>query len=274
MQPRDLRLINLNMIFRDGCYFSIDAGRSWQESEKTFHQHRFYYIKSGKCTIRINGKSYTGIPGRWFFIPAGATYSYQNDTTQPFSKWWLHFDLIYGNTDLINALDLPPYIDVPPGGKVTELFTQLNQCATGNKLSHNLQLSSVMFALLSEYIRLSGDMTTSEFYEKDNRIKILMKYIARNMQGDLSNSTLASYIHMDVRNFIRYFKETTGCTPAKYITQLRMSTAQSLLIETDMQISEIMYQVGINDLPLFSKIFKRVYSMSPKAYREMYRKED
>ena len=76
---------------------------------------------------------------------------------------------------------------------------------------------------------------------------------------------------MDVRNFIRYFKKITGNTPAKYITLLRMSMAQSLLIETDMSVSDIMYQVGISDPPLFSKMFKRVYSLSPKAYRERVR---
>ena len=79
---------------------------------------------------------------------------------------------------------------------------------------------------------------------------------------------------MDVRNFIRYFKKITGNTPAKYITLLRMSTAQSLLTKTDMRISEIMYKVGISDLPRFSKMFKRVYSRSPKAYRETYRQQN
>ena len=79
---------------------------------------------------------------------------------------------------------------------------------------------------------------------------------------------------MDVRNCIRYFKKVTGHTPAKYITLLRMSKAQSLLTETDTRISDIMYQVGIDDLPLFSKMFKRIYSLSPKAYREMYRREE
>ena len=141
-------------------------------------------------------------------------------------------------------------------------------------LSDKLQLSGVMFNLLSEYIRLSGDITASAFYQKDANSYKIMRYIQRHLQDDLSNSTLAAYMHMDVRNFIRYFKKVTGHTPAKYITLLRMSKAQSLLTETDTRISDIMYQVGIDDLPLFSKMFKRIYSLSPKAYREMYRREE
>lgn len=272
MEIRETNLLNLNMIFRDGVYYSIGPGRVWQETEKTFHQHRFYYITEGKCTICINGQSYVGIPGRWFFIPAGASYSYHSDTPT-FSKYWLHFDLINSNTDLISALDLPHYVDVPLGGRISELFQQLNQCSRSDKLSDNLQLSSLMFALLSEYVRLSGDMLSIEFYGKDGRMLHLMRYITRHLDSELSNAVLAEYIHMDVRNFIRYFKKITGNTPAKYITLLRMSKAQSLLTETDLRISDIMYQVGINDLPLFSKMFKRVYSMSPKAYRETYKKD-
>ena len=182
--------------------------------------------------------------------------------------------MIHSNADLLSSLDLPPYVDTSSDKDIHALFITGSANARSKMLSDKLQLSGIMFQLLSSYIRLSGDMTAVAFYEKDARSQKIMAYIKRHLQEDLSNTTLADYMHMDVRNFIRYFKKITGSTPAKYITILRMTTAQSLLTETDMRISDIMYEVGINDLPLFSKMFKRVYSLSPKAYREMYRKKD
>lgn len=274
MQPRDVQFVNLNMIYRDGVYYRIGPGRLWQTEDITFPQHRFYYIIEGKCTIRINGKTYFGIPGRWFFIPAGVPCGYINDSTKSFAQYWVHFDLIHSNEDLIASLELPAYIDTPTDSPVPKLFSQLNQCDASDMLSDKLKLTSLMFSLFSEYIYRSGDMPVRTFYEKDAKSQKLMRYIERHLQDDLSNTSLASYMHMDVRNFIRYFKQVTGNTPAKYIANLRMARAQTLLTETDMRISDIMYQVGIDDLPLFSKMFKRVYSLSPKAYREMYRKED
>lgn len=274
MQPSDLQFINLNIIPKEFAHVFFDAGKLWKNADSTFPQHRFYYILSGKCTIRIAGKSYTGIPGRWFFIPAGVPCGYLNDCTKPFSKYWVHFDMIHSNTDLLSSLDLPPYVDAPLDKNLLTLFETGAAIRRSEMLSDKLQLSGVMFQLMSSYIRLSGDMTAGAFYEKDARSQQILQYIRRHLQDDLSNSTLAAYMHMDVRNFIRYFKKITGSTPAKYITLLRMSTAQTLLTETDMRISDIMYQVGIDDLPLFSKIFKRVYFLSPKAYREMYRKEN
>ncbi len=274
MQPSDLQFINLNIVPKEFGYASFDAGRLWENPDSTFPQHRFYYIISGKCTIRINGKAHTGIPGRWFYIPAGVPCGYLNDSSKPFSQYYAHFDMIHSNADLLSSLDLPPYVDTSSDKDIPALFITGSYNRKSEMLSDKLQLSGIMFQLLSSYIRLSGDMTAVAFYEKDARSQKIMAYIKRHLQEDLSNSTLAAYMHMDVRNFIRYFKKITGSTPAKYITILRMTTAQSLLTETDMQITEIMYQVGIRDLPLFSKMFKRVFSLSPKAYREMYRKDN
>ena len=274
MQPSDLQFININIIPKEFDHVLFDAGQLWESADITFPQHRFYYILSGKCTIRISGKSYTGMPGRWFYIPAGVPCGYLNDCTKPFSKYWVHFDMIHSNTDLLSSLELPPYVDAPLDKNLLRLFETGTATRRSEMLSDKLQLSGVMFNLLSSYIRLSGDVTADTFYEKDARSRKIMRYIEWHLQENLSNATLAAYMHMDVRNFIRYFKKITGSTPAKYITRLRMSTAQSLLTETDMRISEIMYQVGISDLPLFSRMFKRVYSLSPKAYREMYRKNE
>lgn len=272
MGPSDLQFINANIIPREFDLVQFKPGSIWETGDATFPQHRFYYIIDGKCTIRINGKSYAGIPGRWFFIPAGVPCGYINDSSKLFTKYWVHFDLIHSNRDLVASLELPYYVDIPLGGPLRELFESGARLRRSEMLSDKLQLSGVMFNLLSEYIRLAGDMTASAFYEKDARSQKILRYIQRHIQEDLSNAVLADYMHMDVRNFIRYFKKITGNTPAKYITLLRMSTAQSLLTETDISVSDIMYQVGISDLALFSKMFKRVYSLSPKAYREASRK--
>ena len=52
---------------------------------------------------------------------------------------------------------------------------------------------------------------------------------------------------MHPNHFIRFFKEKTGETPAKYIKARRMETAKRYLEETELSVKEIMLAIGEND---------------------------
>ncbi len=106
----------------------------------------------------------------------------------------------------------------------------------------------------------------------DSQSKKLLNYIPEYLDQDLSNASLAAYMHMSVRSFLRYFKNLTGQPPASYIALTRMERAKSLLEETDLSVSEIMDRVGISSVSSFSKTFKKHYGYSPRTYWELFRK--
>lgn len=271
MLLQDIHFANLNGICHTGGHFSIGCGEVWQLLPSRFAQHKFYYILDGRCTIRMNGQDYEGIPGRWFFIPAGTLHGYANDSTQPFSKFWMHFDLTPHDMDLFSALKLPFYIDIAPGGTVDRLFEAFAQIEKSSNLTDKLMVKSLLFSLLSEYIRLAAAENIHISSDQDTKSEQLLNYIQTHLKEDLSNTALSEYAHMDIRSFIRYFKKLTGYPPAKYITLRRLELAKNLLEESELSISDIMYRVGFNDLSHFSKLFKKHYSLSPRAYRDIAR---
>lgn len=272
MQLKELQIASLNAIVRKADHYSIGAGDVWYMPEHPFPQNVFYYILDGRCTIRIEGKDYTGIPGRWFFIPAGTSYGWKNDTSRPFSKYWMHFDILPRDLDLFSGAHIPPYVDVEPNSPAYRLFETFGQYVNGNTLIDKLQIKSVLFSLLCEYVRLTSPASGSIPINLDPRSKKLMNYIPVSLDQDLSNAALAAYMHMSVRSFLRYFKNLTGQSPASYIALTRMEVAKSLLEDTDLSISEIMDRVGISSVSSFSKMFKKHYGYSPRTYREIFRK--
>lgn len=273
MLLQDVHFANLNAISHTGGHFSIGCGEVWQLLPSRFAQHKFYYILDGHCTIRMNGQDYEGIPRRWFFIPAGTLHGYANDSTQPFSKFWMHFDLTPHDMDLFSSLNLPFYIDITPNGNVDLLFETFSAIVKSNRLTDKLQVKSILFSLISEYIRLSAAKNIHISSHQDLQSEQLLSYIQKNLKEELSNATLAAYAHMDTRSFIRYFKGITGYPPAKYLTMRRMELAKNLLEESELTISDIMYRVGFSDLSHFSKLFKKHYSLSPRAYRDIVRRQ-
>lgn len=270
MPVKDIHFANLNMSCQNGGYFSIGKGAVWRLHNNKFSLNKFYYILDGECTINIEGHDYKGLPGRWFFIPAGTLHRYENDTTRSFSKYWIHFDITPDEIDLFSSLNLPLYIDLVDSEQIDALFERFTKIMRGRTLTDKLQVKSILFSLLSIYIQLSqtGDVGISS--SNDTRGEELIQYIHDHMTMPLSNSHLAERFHLDPRSFIRYFKKLTGYSPAKYILMKRMERAKKLLEESDLSVSEIMWQVGFDDLSHFSKLFKKHYSLSPRSYRALF----
>lgn len=69
--------------------------------------------------------------------------------------------------------------------------------------------------------------------------------------------------------FRKVFREKQGMPPGQYILRRRMDKARQLLVSTDLQVSEIAYELGYSNLYEFSAQFKRHCSQSPAAYRRL-----
>lgn len=67
--------------------------------------------------------------------------------------------------------------------------------------------------------------------------------------------------------FGRLFKQMMGYTPQEYLTQFRLSKGVELMRGTDYPITQISQMVGYPNPLHFSKVFKKVYGVSPRAWR-------
>lgn len=69
-------------------------------------------------------------------------------------------------------------------------------------------------------------------------------------------------------NFCKIFKEVTGDTFHSVLNRKRIQSACDLLSETNMQISEIGAQVGLNEPKTFCRIFRKTVGKTPGEYRK------
>ena len=66
----------------------------------------------------------------------------------------------------------------------------------------------------------------------------------------------------------RKLKALTGKTPTQYIRILRMKRAMKLLNSTELNISEIAYNLGFSDPNYFTRTFQKVYGKTPSSIRK------
>lgn len=99
------------------------------------------------------------------------------------------------------------------------------------------------------------------------QLRHTVEYINDNLSYDLSLNTLAAMLGMSPYYFERLFKQSVGHTPHQYILQCRVERAKQLLRTTRQPIIEIACQVGCKNHSHFSKLFRKLTGVSPKAYR-------
>ncbi len=78
---------------------------------------------------------------------------------------------------------------------------------------------------------------------------------------------LARAAGLSKAHFSREFRRTFGESPYVYLMTRRLERAAALLRTTDYSVAEICLEVGLQGVGSFTTSFKRMYGMTPTAYR-------
>lgn len=104
--------------------------------------------------------------------------------------------------------------------------------------------------------------------EADQRFREKMETIVAQHIGDpnFNVDTLAAQLKMGRTKFYGKMKEFTGMSPNNYLQTERLKKAAELLIEGDLNVTEISYKVGFQSPTYFYKCFKEKYGVPPSKY--------
>lgn len=81
---------------------------------------------------------------------------------------------------------------------------------------------------------------------------------------------LAAAAGLSKAHFSREFRRTFGESPYVYLLTRRLERAAALLRNTDHSVAEVCLEVGLQGVGSFTTSFKRMYGMTPTAYRESF----
>ncbi|HEY4351798.1 MAG TPA: AraC family transcriptional regulator [Paraburkholderia sp.] len=99
------------------------------------------------------------------------------------------------------------------------------------------------------------------------RINHVLSFIDKNLSQELRESELAELAGQSVSAFSRYFRRHTGVPFVQYVNRLRINFACQLLMSGELNITDICYRVGFNNLSNFNRQFLLLKEMSPSRWR-------
>lgn len=136
----------------------------------------------------------------------------------------------------------------------------------GSQLAHEIARELVLFLRRpggQQQLSVSLARQASEM----KGIQELQVWIADHLEKNLSVQALAERAAMSVRNFERVFTRETGCTPARYVAQMRVEAARRQLEDTDKSIEQIARSCGFVNADLMRRAFIRSVGTTPGRYR-------
>jgi len=96
----------------------------------------------------------------------------------------------------------------------------------------------------------------------------IIRYIHSNYQEELTLTELARKFSLSVSRMSEVIKEATGQTFVRFLHELRLRQASSLLVSTDMSVTDIAHEVGFGSYKTFSRMFKESKGVAPSDYRK------
>lgn len=127
-------------------------------------------------------------------------------------------------------------------------------------------------ATKAEYDTLSSLGFSSKIDEKEvNKLNKVFDYLLNNFSRTITLKEIADISNMCPTTFCRYFKKTTNKTLITFLNEIRIGHASKLLIENkNMNISQICYESGFNNLTNFYIQFHKFKNLSPIEFKKKY----
>lgn len=121
----------------------------------------------------------------------------------------------------------------------------------------------------AEHCLLKYRTCYEETVEKNRSFGVLAirQYIRDHYASDISLAEVAAAMNYSEAHFSRLFSQYFGKSFTAYLTEVRMQTAQSLLIATNRSINRIGEAVGYRNPNYFAKAFRKVTGLSPSEFR-------
>lgn len=247
--------------------------------------YRLYYIESGEARIRMDNAWYDLRPGQLFLIPKFTYHNYECRDTM--SHYYICFfdDLkqngllrpdklifqlqaeVYDLALIQRFMQLNPGIELINVDPKVYTRTIYNHDIFSQSLTRNgMESYGILMQLFSRFITKES---MGQYVESaaNGKFAGIMSYIHANLDRRITLTELAGRACLTTGHFSKVFKQVMGTTPCLYLQNRRIKQAQTLMLTTDMTISQIAEAVGIFNPAQFTRLFTRITGRKPKDYR-------
>jgi AraC family transcriptional regulator of arabinose operon len=217
------------------------------------------WVETAGSRIDVGKSTAVVLPGA-----TGEAHAYGASEDDPWTIWWCH---VRGSdaAELVEAAGVRPDRPTIPlvavdrmTAMLDEIITALEQDQSPARLVATAGMAWKLLATLAVDRRLP---------EQGTPLQQAMQFLEDRVDGSIRLPDLAALVGVSSSQLSKLFREATGGGVLAHHTALKMARARLLLDTTDLTIAEVGRGIGVDDQFYFSRQFRRMHGVSPRAYR-------
>jgi YesN/AraC family two-component response regulator len=125
-----------------------------------------------------------------------------------------------------------------------------------------------LLSIFSQHLSmLSNQVVVQQDNAEPPVITRAKEYIHEHQTEELSLGQVARAVNTSTFYFCKMFKKVTGINFTDYLSRVRIEKSKNLLLNPNLRVSEIAFEVGFQSLTHFNRVFKKILGQSPTEYR-------
>lgn len=225
--------------------------------------YQLLYIYKGCGHFLIDGCRKTLSAGSIILYRPGEPQIYTYYAHDLSEIYWLHFSGTWSES-LLSRYQIYNGMGIGENRVLKQLFDEtILELQLRKPLFQEMVLSN--FLKMLPLIRRSC-LSQSASYENIDILDQLIIQLNTHYMDTWDIASMAQFCSISPDYFSHLFKQSTGCTPIQFLTNLRIEKAKEFLLTEDLSVSEVAALVGYKDSMYFSKVFKKVTGSSPKSF--------
>ncbi len=255
----------------DAGYFP-EAARHRVERPQGLGAVVLILCRAGRGWARIGGAggaTQSVGPGDAVLIPAGRPHAYGADEEQPWTIQWVHF----AGTE---AADWCRWQGWPAGGGVRRLRAGTPEAMDLGRVHEELEaghderrMLAAAAALRWALARLDPAVAAESGEPTRLAVEAVEAWMREHSGGRATLAELARRAGLSAAHFAALFRRRYGFSPIDYFLRLKIRRACSLLDATEWPVARVAAEAGFEDPLYFSRRFRAVMGVSPRAYRKL-----
>lgn len=235
-------------------------------ARRRFRYHSLEYVVAGQGALATNGRRHPLRPGAIYYYSPATPHEIVTDPRQPLVKYFVDF---CGPrfTRLLRAHPLaghePCYF--ASSSRIRERFADLQRSGRGAG-PHTPEICACLLELL--ILQAADDALTQEDADSpaQQTFQRCRELIDNRFLELHALADVAQACHVNAPYLCRLFKRYATESPYQMLIRLKMRHATDLLNGSPMLIKQVAKATGFADPYHFSRVFKKVYGVSPRVF--------
>lgn len=234
-----------------------------------FPYYSLEFVAKGCGTACLAGKEFELGPGAIFSYGPNISQQITNDPKQPMTKYFIDFMGNQAKQSLQKYVSsVGTGIRVSRPDEITRILDDLirhGQSDSPYKSMICTTLLEYLFFRIAE-TTITREMKVSRAFTTYQacRQNIKDRFVELNSLGEITNSYGIDHAYL-----CRLFKRFDTQTPYQYLMQLKMALAAELLQQPGKLVKEVAYELNFDDPFHFSRVFKKVFGISPQSFKSL-----